>query len=116
MLISSKRNLPTIDAIDTVVQTLFDGLHKLVYFRFEPSQWGTVKSWAEKLVAGKVDKIEFSKQHNMRHALNAAWLARVSDRRTNDISEVANILVDRLRSNTDASATGVSGGPSRSLK
>jgi hypothetical protein len=116
MLISSKPNLPTIDAIDTVVQTLFDGLHKLVYFRFEPSQWGTVKSWAEKLVAGKVDKIEFSKQHNMRHALNAAWLARVSDRRTNDISEAANILVDRLRSNTDASATGVSGGPSRSLK
>lgn len=54
--------------------------------------------WVDKLLAGKVDEIEVPPAAELRHVLNAVWLARVDPKRNPDldITAIANKLRERV--------------------
>ena len=42
---------------------------------FAVAEWRSVKDWATKLLNKTSGEIAFSQKHDLRHALNAAWIA-----------------------------------------
>ena len=86
-----------ITGADKAVPELFKKLKAFGYSSFAVDDWKSVQDWAVTLLDGTSDKIEVSKKHDLRHALNAAWLARVNIDRTEDISKHAQKLADRVK-------------------
>lgn len=62
--------------------------------------WNEIQQWVGPLIQGKVDKDAIKVPHGaeLRHVLNAAWLARVSSERgpENDITKAATDLAKRI--------------------
>jgi hypothetical protein len=83
--------------VDRAVPTLFTRLRAFGISNFTVTEWRSVQNWSEKLLDGTSDQIEVSQRHDLRHALNAAWLARVNPARTEDISRRAQDLADRIK-------------------
>jgi hypothetical protein len=83
--------------VEAAVAALFKELDTFGYSYFDVAEWKSLSKWAEKLRGGAVDAIEILPEHDLRHALNAAWLARLDSARTEDISEHANRLADRVK-------------------
>jgi hypothetical protein len=83
--------------VEAAVAALFKQLYTFGYSYFDVAEWKSLRTWAEKLRDGAVDTIEILPEHDLRHALNAAWLARLDSTRTDDISERVNRLADLVK-------------------
>jgi hypothetical protein len=96
-------DLAKAEVVETAVAALFKQLEIFGYSYFSVAEWKSVGNWAEKLRSdAAVDGIEISDKHDMRHALNAVWLARLDSARTEDISERrAHRLAHRVKVEVD---------------
>ena len=76
--------------VKTAVETLFNQLTMFGYSHFSVAEWKSARNWADKFHSDAAfGEIEISEKHDLRHALNAVWLARLDAARTEDISERA---------------------------
>jgi hypothetical protein len=84
------------------ISKLVSVLHKQLSLReinsFSFAQWSPLSEWAEKLNAGAIDEIK-TDGFDIRHALNAAWLARIHAAPTSnaDLEISAMELANRVR-------------------
>ena len=83
--------------VETAVATLFAELKPRGYSGFGVEEWKAMKEWSKQLVKGEVGAIKIEAHHDLRHVLNAAWLARLELDRPKDISQSAKDLADRVR-------------------
>ncbi len=84
--------------VEAAVAALFKQLTMFGYAYFTVAEWKSARNWSEKLHSdAAVDGIEISDKHDLRHALNAVWLARLDAARTEDISERAHRLAHRVK-------------------
>ena len=102
--------------VEAAVAALFKELNTFAYSYFHVAEWKSLRDWAEKLRDDAVDKIEISQEHDLRHALNAAWLARLNAARSEDITERANRLADRVKAELAKRRVNRARGPLRSLR
>ncbi|WP_019868603.1 hypothetical protein [Methylovulum miyakonense] len=81
-----------------LVKTLWEVLLKSSYPLFTSDVWRTIEPWATLLRNGKVDEIQVPQGAELRHVLNAAWLARVDPMRNPDvdITAAAKNLANRI--------------------
>lgn len=95
-------DLSKAEVVETAVATLFRRLTMFSYPCFTVAEWKSARNWAEKLHSDAgVDGIEISDKHDLRHALNAVWLARLDAARTGDISKRAHRLAHRVKAEMD---------------
>jgi hypothetical protein len=95
-------DLSKAEVVETAVATLFMRLTMFSYPYFTVAEWKSARNWAEKLHSdAAVDGIEISDKHDLRHALNAVWLARLDAARTGDISKRAHRLAHRVKAEMD---------------
>jgi hypothetical protein len=83
--------------VEAAVAALFKELDTIGYSYFGVAEWKSLSKWAEKLREGTIDAIEILPEHDLRHALNAAWLARLDSAEPKTFSEHANRLADRVK-------------------
>jgi hypothetical protein len=104
------RAQPDTTIVDRVVPTLFKKLKTFGFPRFSPADWNSAQDWAAKLLDGTSDKIDVSREHDLRHVISAAWIARIKDARTDDITEIstrAQNLADRVKDELTKRPSGV---------
>jgi hypothetical protein len=58
--------------------------------------WNDINGWVTPLLKGEVDQIPLPHGAELRHVLNAAWLARVHKDRKKDITDIAYKLAQRI--------------------
>lgn len=110
-------DLSKAENVEKAVAALFRQLTQFSYPCFSVAEWKSSRDWAEKLQndAG-VDAIDISERHDLRHALNAVWHARLDAARTEDISERAHRLAHRVKVEMDKRPPGGPGGQLRGLR
>jgi hypothetical protein len=62
---------------------------------FTPEIWAEAQKWAPLLVQNRVDKIQIPQGAELRHVLNAAWLARIDPNRPPEIQAEENHVSDK---------------------
>lgn len=84
--------------VTTLIEALWTTLSSIGSSPFTTEVWNEIKKWVQPLLDGQVDKIEKPQGAELRHVLNAAWLARVDPKRDPmvDITAVANELAKRV--------------------
>jgi hypothetical protein len=91
-------DLSRAEVVETAVAALFKRLDSVGHPYFSVAEWKSVRNWAEKLGSdAAAETIEISGKQDLRHALNAVWLARLDAAGTKDISELAHRLVHRVK-------------------
>jgi hypothetical protein len=83
--------------VERVVDAVLGILGKYGYSRFDVAEWTSVKSWTKPILDGTPDSIRLEPKHDLRYALNAAWQARLDDKRTADISAHVTALAARVK-------------------
>jgi hypothetical protein len=83
------------------VETLVEALFKTPGAAFSPfteQMWGEAQGWVQHLLAEKWEQIQIPQGAELRHVLNAAWLARVAENRPADldITVAANKLKEKV--------------------
>jgi hypothetical protein len=83
------------------MNNLIDGLgtmlHRETCFNFPVVNWGNIVGWVDKLLDNKVSEIQLQGTEELRHVLNAAWLARLQNpTKTKNIDEAAQYLRKRI--------------------
>lgn len=85
------------EVVEKVVAALFNRLEALGYSHFSVAEWKKARNWADKLQSdAALEEIKTSDNDDLRHALNAVWLARLDAARTEDLSERAHRLAHRV--------------------
>jgi hypothetical protein len=85
--------------VTDLVKALWATLKESTSPPFTIEIWHEIKSWVPPLVQADVDQINqinIPPGAELRHVLNAAWLARVHPDRKKDITEIANKLAQRV--------------------
>jgi hypothetical protein len=62
--------------------------------------WNDINGWVAPLLKGEVDQIPMPHGAELRHVLNAVWLARVHPDRKKDITDIAYKLAQRINRST----------------
>lgn len=81
-----------------LVKSLWTTLKDSASPPFTVEVWNEIQQWIGPLIRGQVDEIKVPHGAELRHVLNAAWLARVSPERrpTNDITKAATALAKKI--------------------
>jgi hypothetical protein len=82
--------------IADLVQTLFNALTNFKYAGFEMAQWKSLSNWVGQLLEGPPDNIDLKEEHDLRHALNAAWLLRIHKDWTKDKFNHVQALIKKV--------------------
>jgi hypothetical protein len=62
---------------------------------FTPEMWAEAEEWSQLLIEGRLDEIKVPLGAELRHVLNAAWLARINTQRTPEIPPTADTGLTR---------------------
>jgi hypothetical protein len=86
------------DRVTVLVKALWKTLTTGPFPPFTAYVWNVIGEWVDKLLENQVKKIEVPHGAELRHVLNAVWLARVHPKRKRelDITAVANELRKRV--------------------
>ena len=97
---ASPSQFPPIEAssLNILTSCLQDVLQRFSIREFSWHQWMPLNDWRKPLLDGEVEKISSLPDVDMRHVLNAAWLARVErrpieDKLTENVMKLAQLVV-----------------------
>lgn len=81
-----------------LVRVFWKTLRSVTSAGFVVDVWNEIQKWVPDLIAGKVENIQIATGAELRHVLNAGWLARISSERdpTIDLTKAIGQLRDKV--------------------
>ena len=93
--------------VSVLIKALWNKLDEANCAPFLISHWAAIQDWPDKLLAGKEQEILLPAGVELRHVLNAVWLARIAPNRCSlqKLTDDSQLLSDRVRRDALASRT-----------